>query len=444
MKKHKHATTNAAEVGKLLRILGTKKQREREPLAWYRTEHGLALRLYAGAGVYVIAGEPESVKAAQMLGLATSRASFTGRVDAILDAGAEPVHAYQAGDPLEAGEEGQRVDDPGELVAEYLLGERMIEGLAWCVKATATDAARLILQSVAVQLIPGGVRMVAGDNYRIHIATSSTEDATKAEPVQELILPRRLAAYLASRGEPVAVHYHQKRTTLTAPGLYVSAPVGEKWPDFRSVIPGASRQAGKAGTDARQIVAAVEEIGNAARVELALAGKSRDAVQLVALATGARSVELGAGAARVSVAASGSGAGAAMLNADYLREAVEGFTGEHFVAIRTSRDEGREGTTGSTSPLVFEDAGQRVAVVMPVRMDAAGTHAALVAELIEKAAGTEPAAKLRVMVCGKCGEPVEGMTAPLPGEPYQVRGTCARCGSVPAVPVHRDAVAATA
>jgi hypothetical protein len=79
MKKQKHATSSPAELGKLLRILGTKKQRERTPLAWYRTERGLAVRLTPGGGVVIIAGEPGTVEAAARGEITTSRASFAGR-----------------------------------------------------------------------------------------------------------------------------------------------------------------------------------------------------------------------------------------------------------------------------------------------------------------------------------------------------------------------------
>lgn len=433
MKKQKHATSSPAELGKLLKILGTKKQREREPLAWYRNSAGLAVRLYAGNGCHIVAGEPDTVQAAKMLGLPTSRASFTGRVDAITGAGADVVHAYQAADALEGTD--ARTEQPhGEPVESWRLGEQMIEALGWCVKAAATDEARLVLQAVAVQSVAGGVRIVAGDNYRIHVASSSSvEEPEKAEPVRQLMMPRRLAAYLASRGEPVVVNYHKHTATLEAPGLWATwSDIGQAWPDFRSVVPSREDATGSAGTHAGRMIEAVEAVEAAAAVELALAGKNREPVQLVAMATGARSVELGAGAARASVVATGTGAGAATMNAEYLREALEGFTGSDAVGIHTKSEH---------APVVFRGVAGRVAVVMPVRVP---DESETMRELIEKAAGSVPTAKLRVMSCGKCGEPVEGMTEPLPGEPYQVRGTCAKCGSVPAVSVHRDAVATTA
>ena len=166
MKKQKHATSSPAELGKLLRILGTKKQREREPLAWYRTERGLAVRLSAGSGVIVIAGEPGTVSAAARGEIGTSRASFTGRVDSITGAGAEVVHAYQAADAIE-GTDTRKEEPAGEPVESWRLPEEMMDALGWCVKATASDEARLTLQTVAVQSVAGGVRLVAGDNYRI-------------------------------------------------------------------------------------------------------------------------------------------------------------------------------------------------------------------------------------------------------------------------------------
>ena len=126
---------------------------------------------------------------------------------------------------------------------------------------------------------------------------------------------------------------------------------------------------------------AVETVEAGAAVELAIAGKSREAVQLVALATGARSVELGAGTGRASVVATGTGAGAATMNARYLREALEGFTGRSAVGIHT---------TAETAPVVFRDVSGRVAVVMPVRV---AERTELVRDLIEKAAGTAPAAE---------------------------------------------------
>jgi hypothetical protein len=381
MKKQKHATSSPAELGKLLRILGTKKQREREPLAWYRTERGLAVRLSAGSGVIVIAGEPGTVSAAARGEIGTSRASFTGRVDSITGAGAEVVHAYQAADAIE-GTDTRKEEPTGEPVESWRLPEEMMDALGWCVKATASDEARLTLQTVAVQSVAGGVRLVAGDNYRIHLASSGTETPEKAEKVRELLLPRRAAAYLASRGEPVAVHYHKHTATIEAPGFYATwSDIGNAWPDFRSVVPAQEAATGSALVGAARMLEAVETVEAGAAVELAIAGKSREAVQLVALATGARSVELGAGTGRASVVATGTGAGAATMNARYLREALEGFTGRSAVGIHT---------TAETAPVVFRDVSGRVAVVMPVRV---AERTELVRDLIEKAAGTAPAAE---------------------------------------------------
>lgn len=380
MKKQKHATSSPAELGKLLRILGTKKQRERTPLAWYRTERGLAVRLTPGGGVVIIAGEPAVVEAAARGEITTSRASFTGRVDSITGAGAEVVHAYQAADAIEAGE--ARPEEPaGAPIEAYTLGVEMIEALGWCADAAATDEARLLLQSVAVQLIPGGLRLVAGDNYRIHLAGTS-EGYEKAEPVQELHLPRRVAAYLASRGEPVRVDFHYHRATMEAPGFFASwSDTGAKWPDFRSVIPAKDDQTGGVVVAPQTLAEAVESVADRAAVELAIAGKSRESVQLVALATGARSVELGAGAARASVAAAGEGAGAATIDRRYLAGALAGMNKRNNCTLIFA---------GEVRPVVFRDVSGRMAVVMPVRMPADGS--ALVRELSEKATGTAPVA----------------------------------------------------
>jgi hypothetical protein len=379
MKKQKHATTNPAELGKLLRILGTKKQREREPVAWYQTGRGLAVRLYAGEGCYVIAGEPGTVAAAARGEIGTSRASFAGRIDSITGAGADVEHAYQAAEVVE-GTDSKKEAPAGEPLESWRLPEQMVEALGWCNKAAATDTARLVLQTVAVQTVAGGVRIVAGDNYRIHLASTGTETPEHAAPVRQLMAPRRLAAYLASRGEPVAVHYHEHTATMDAPGFYATwSDTRQAWPDFRSVIPAREAATGSAGINAAQMLEAVEAVEAGAAVELAIAGKSRDMVRLVALATGAHTVEIGAGTARRSIAAAGSGAGAATLNAGYLLDALEGFTGSGAVGIHT---------TAQTSPVVFRGVAGRVAVVMPVRLP---ENSELVRELIEKAA---PAAEL--------------------------------------------------
>jgi hypothetical protein len=170
---------------------------------------------------------------------------------------------------------------------------------------------------------------------------------------------------------------------MEAPGFYATwSDTGAKWPDFRSVIPAREAATGSAGTDAARMIEAAEAVKASAAVEIALAGKGRESVQLVALATGAHTVELGAGTARRSVVAAGSGAGAATMNAAYLIEALEGFTGSGGVGIHT---------TAQTSPVVFRGVAGRVAVVMPVRIPESSE---LVAELIEKAAGNAPAAEL--------------------------------------------------
>lgn len=380
MKKQKHATSSPAELGKLLRILGTKKQRERTPLAWYRTERGLAVRLTPGGGVVIIAGEPAVVEAAARGEITTSRASFTGRTDAITGAGADVVHAYQAADAIEAGE-ARPEEQHGAPIESYRLPVEMIEALGWCADATATDTARLMLQAVAVQLIPGGLRLVAGDNYRIHLA-SDVPGAETAEPVQQLHMPRAVAAYLANRGEPVRVDFHYHRATIEAPGFFASwSDTGAKWPDFRSVIPAKDDQTGGVVVEPQTLAGAVKSVAERAAVELAIAGKSRESVQLVGLATGARSVELGAGAARATVAAAGEGAGAATINADYLAEALAGMNKRNNCTLVFS---------GEVRPVVFRDVAGRMAVVMPVRMPAEGS--ALVRELTEKATGTAPVA----------------------------------------------------
>lgn len=380
MKKQKHATSSPAELGKLLRILGTKKQRERTPLAWYRTERGLAVRLTPGGGVVIIAGEPGTVEAAARGEITTSRASFAGRTDAITGAGADVVHAYQAADAIEAGE-ARPEEQHGAPIESYRLPVEMIEALGWCADATATDTARLMLQAVAVQLIPGGLRLVAGDNYRIHLA-SDVPGAETAEPVQQLHMPRAVAAYLANRGEPVRVDFHYHRATIEAPGFFASwSDTGAKWPDFRSVIPAKDDQTGGVVVEPQTLAGAVKSVAERAAVELAIAGKSRESVQLVGLATGARSVELGAGAARATVAAAGEGAGAATINADYLAEALAGMNKRNNCTLVFS---------GEVRPVVFRDVAGRMAVVMPVRMPAEGS--ALVRELTEKATGTAPVA----------------------------------------------------
>jgi hypothetical protein len=391
MKKQKHATSSPAELGKLLRILGTKKQRERTPLAWYRTERGLAVRLTPGGGVVIIAGEPGTVEAAARGEITTSRASFAGRTDAITGAGADVVHAYQAADAYEAGE-ARPEEQHGAPIESYRLPVEMIEALGWCADAAATDEARLLLQSVAVQLIPGGLRLVAGANYRIHLAGTS-EGYEKAEPVQELHLPRRVAAYLASRGEPVRVDFHYHRATMEAPGFFASwSDTGAKWPDFRSVIPAKDDQTGAVRVSPESLAGAVESVADRAAVELAIAGKSRESVQLVALATGARSFEIGAGAARASVAAAGEGAGAATIDRRYLAEALAGMNKRNTCAVHFA---------GEVRPVVFRDVAGRVAVVMPVRVPAEGSELvrdleskARMQDAIEKATGTAPAAEI--------------------------------------------------
>jgi len=383
MKKQKHATTNPAELGKLLRILGTKKQREREPLAWYQTGRGLAVRLYAGESCHVIAGEPNAVAAAARGEISTSRASLAGRIDTITGAGGELLQAYEAADVIE-GTDARKQEPAGEPLESWRLPEEMIEALGWCEKAAAKDTARLVLQCVAVQSVASGVRIVAGDNYRIHVASSSDETPEQAAPVRQLMMPRRLAAYLASRGEPVNVHYHEHTATIEAPGFYATwSDTGAKWPDFRSVIPAREAATGRAHVGTRQTIEAVEAVQASAAVELALQGKSREPVRLIALATGKGSLELGAGTARRSLAAFGYGSGAATMNADYVRDALEGFT---------AHNGGTEiCTTAQTSPVVFRGVAGRVAVVMPVRIP---ENSELVAELIEKAAGNAPAVEV--------------------------------------------------
>jgi hypothetical protein len=169
---------------------------------------------------------------------------------------------------------------------------------------------------------------------------------------------------------------------MEAPGFFASwSDTGAKWPDFRSVIPAKDDQTGAVRVSPESLAGAVENVADRAAVELAIAGKSRESVQLVALATGARSFELGAGAARASVAAAGEGAGAATIDRRYLAGALAGMGKRNTCAVVFA---------GEVRPVVFRDDRGRVAVVMPVRVPEQGSE--LVRELIEKAAGAEPVA----------------------------------------------------
>ena len=243
----KHATANAAELRKVLAMIGTKNARSGDVVAWYRTDHGLALGVRIG-GVQLIAGEPRTIDAVEA-GLAPSRWARCGQVDALLGAGAEPVQAYQAADPDTGGELSPRKEAAPVVAQLGMTSGGMLDGLAWCAKATATDQARLIMTSVHVQLAGGVARLVGADNYRLHIV--GAEATKKAE--HSVGVPRRVAQYLAARGESVRLDYHATRgdtangATIRSLGLIVRIQEGEtRFPDFTSIVPRQEEAAGAA------------------------------------------------------------------------------------------------------------------------------------------------------------------------------------------------------
>jgi hypothetical protein len=431
----KHATANAAELRKVLGMIGTKIARKGDVVAWYRTDYGLAVKVRAPGGADIIAGEPRTIDAIEA-GLSPSKWSRAQQTDALLDAKAEPVHAYQAAEADDGTGTPAPRQEPLPVVAQLgLAAGGLLESLAWCVKATATDEARPVMQAVHVQMVGGAARLVAADNYRLHIAGGDPRQ--KAE--HSAGLPRKLAQYLAARGESVLLDYHAMQdgrphgATLRSLGLIVRIPDAPSFPPFESIIPKQEEATAKASIGVSSAVAATKEAAKEATLAEALEGGRVSSTTILTLAAGARGVLVASSKQepRRVDSTHGTGGEAAAVNADYLREALEGM-----------RETASLYLAGEQRPLVLQDY-DRTAIVMPIRSKEESMNERM-QKLRDLVGQEDGAAKLRALVCGKCGEPVEKMAAPLPGEPDQARGVCSTHGEGVAVPVHRDAVAATA
>ena len=371
----KHATANAAELRKVLGMIGTKNARKGDVVAWYRTDHGLAVKVRAPGGADIIAGEPRTIDAIEA-GLSPSRWSRAQQTDALLDAKAEPVHAYQAAEADDGTATPAPHQEPAPVVAQLGLVRSTLDGLAWCVKATATDEARPVMQAVHVQMVGGSARLVAADNYRLHIAGG--DPRPKAE--HSIGLPRRLAQYLAARGESVRLDYHAMQdgrpngATLRSLGLIVRIPDGTSFPPFESIIPKQEEATAKASIGASSAVAATKEAAKEATLAEALEGGRVSGVVILTLAAGAHGVLVASSKQepRRVDSTHGTGGEAAAVNAEYLLEALEGM-----------REEASLYLAGEQRPLVLQDY-DRTAVVMPIRA--------------AKAEGTEKMQELRALV----------------------------------------------
>lgn len=354
----KHATENAAELRKVLGMIGTKTARKGDIVAWYRTEHGLAVGVRAPGGVDIIAGEPRTIDAVEA-GLSPSKWSRAQQTDALLDAKAEPVHAYQAAEADDGTGTPAPRKEPAPVVAQLGLVRSTLEGLAWCVKATATDEARPVMQAVHVQMVGGAARLVAADNYRLHI----TGGNPRPKATQSVGLPRRLAQYLAARGEAARLDYHAMQdgrpngATLRSLGLIVRIPEGTPFPNFESIIPQQEEATAKASIEASSAVAATKEATKEAALAEALHGGRVSSATILTLAAGARGVMVASSnqEPRRVESSHGTGGEAAAVNADYLLEALEGM-----------RDTASLYLTGHERPLILQDY-DRTAVVMPIR-----------------------------------------------------------------------------
>ena len=431
----KHATANAAELRKVLGMIGTKNARRGDVVAWYRTDHGLAVKVRAPGGVDIIAGEPLTIDAIAA-GLSPSRWSRAQQTDALLDAKAEPVHAYQAAEADDGTATPAPHVEPLPVVAQLgLAASGLLEGLAWCVKATATDEARPVMQAVHVQMVGGAARLVAADNYRLHIVGGDP----RPKAAHSVGLPRKLAQYLAARGESVRLDYHALQdgtphgATLRSLGLIVRIPDGASFPNFESIIPNQEEATAKASIVSSSAIAATKEATKEAALAEALQGGRVDGTRILTIAAGARGVLVSSSnqEPRRVDSSYGTGGEAAAVNAEYLLEALEGM-----------RDTASLYLTGEQRPLVLQDY-DRTAIVMPIRSKEDGLTEKMqeLRALVGQAHATK---KLRIMACGKCGKPVEKMAEPLAGEPNQARGVCSTHGEGLAVAIHRDAVAATA
>lgn len=403
-KEKKHATSNPAELRKVLRTLGTKKQRHLSPVAWYRHPAGLAVSVYTGAGCYVFAGQPDAVQAAAGGFLPATKATTGGRIDAILDARGDVLAAYNAADAIEDGtiyakEPTERITPEPEHTAE--MAQELLDALPWIIKATAgsDNSARLILQSVAVQLTGYGLRLAGADNYRIHVAGAPAD-----APATASVLVWRPAALLLAEAEaPAIVNYHPHGgAEIIAPGLVLRVKDSAKFPDFAAVIPNDKNTPDEPAScyvEADKLRDAVNVASTAAAVQAATTGGSSDGLSALAIGRNGLAVASPAGKeaatwtntagedTRAVVLPDGRGrygAGAATMQSRYALDALDGFTGE-LVNVSIYPD---------NKPATFtrtDYAGRcRVAVVMPVRM-ADGSPAA---EAAKEAAGIAPVAEL--------------------------------------------------
>jgi hypothetical protein len=339
-------------------MIGTKNARRGDVVAWYRTNDGLAVKVRAPGGVDIIAGEPRTIDAIEA-GLSPSRWSRAQQTDALLDAKAEPVHAYQAAEADDGTGTPAPHKEPLPVVAQLGMVASTLEGLAWCVKATASDEARPVMQAVHVQMVGGAARLVAADNYRLHI----TGGNPRPKATHSVGLPRKLAQYLAARGESVRLDYHAMQdgrpygATLRSLGLIVRIPDGASFPDFESIIPKQEEATAKASIVASSAIAATKEATKEAALAEALQGGRVDGTRILTIAAGERGVMVASSnqEPRRVDSSYGTGGEAAAVNAEYLLEALEGM-----------RDTASLYLTGAHRPLVLQDY-DRTAIVMPIR-----------------------------------------------------------------------------
>lgn len=380
----KHATANAAELRKVLGMIGTKNARKGDVIAWYRTHAGLAVKVRAPGGVDIIAGDPLTIDAIES-GLSPSKWSRAQQTDALLDAKAEPVHAYQAAEADDGTGTPAPRQEPLPVMAQIgLAAGGLLDSIAWCAKATATDEARPVMQAVHVQMVGGAARLVAADNYRLHIAGGDPRQ--KADLTAGL--PRKLAQYLAARGESISLDYHAMQdgrpngATLRSIGLVVRIPAAPSFPPFESIIPKQEEATARARIVASSAIAATKEAAKEATLAEALEGRRLSSATILTLAAGVRGVMVASSKQEPRHVDSTHGAGgeAVAVNADYLLEALEGM-----------REEAGLYLAGEHRPLVMQDH-DRTAVVMPVRIKEGDQTAAKIEELRALVGQAQPVA----------------------------------------------------
>ena len=224
------------------------------------------------------------------------------------------------------------------------------------VRAASRDETRPVLTGVLVRMGPGGLTMAATDSYRLAVRTMSLKNPPAEE--REAIIPARAvaeAARLASQAgdAEVEIALGESQATIRCGGVRLTSRlIDGQFPDYRQLIPAEFEQ--EVRLDRAEFLGVLTRIGVLAQRTAPLRLSFEQGQLTVATA----SDQVGEGRESLPVAYAGEPMEIGF-NADFLREGVDGMSG----------DEVRLGLISPLRPgLLRGDSDDHRYLLMPIRL----------------------------------------------------------------------------